>query len=199
MRLSYLSLALASTAAPALAGPVNLESRQTSHHFTPLTLEEAKHKKLVDPTPVSWLNGTDSFGIKATCSNPRIRKEWDNMNDNERQNFVTAVKCLHNLPKKYDATVGISRYDDLIRLHQKFKDNIHQNAKFLIWHRQYLRLFEDLLREECGYNAGVPWFDETRYAGRFSQSSIFSAKWFGSIAINGCVTNGVSFCPPSPD
>jgi tyrosinase len=88
-----------------------------------------------------------------------------------------------------------NRYEDFVALHQNLTPNVHNNAKFLIWHRYFLWTFEDVLRAECGYNAGVLWFDESRYAGRFTASSIFSSQYFGGVAVGGnCVTDGVSNC-----
>jgi tyrosinase len=86
-----------------------------------------------------------------------------------------------------------NRYEDLVALHQTLTNNVHNNAKFLLWHRYFLWTFEDVLRSECGFTANLPWFDETKYAGRFSASSIFSKDWFGGVALGGgCVKDGVS-------
>ena len=133
------------------------------------------------------------FSIAATCSNPRVRVEWENMNNNDRQAFVNALKCLMGRGPSGQFPQAKSRYEDLVALHQTLTPNVHGTAKFLIWHRYYLWTFEDILRSECGFTAPLPWFDETRYSGRFGQSSIFSSQWFGGIGLGGnCVTNGVS-------
>jgi len=129
----------------------------------------------------------------ATCSNPRVRVEWDSYPDSSRQAFVDSIKCLMGKPASGQFPAARSRYEDLVTLHQTLTPNVHGNAKFLLWHRYYLWAFEDILRSECGLSVPMPWFDETRYAGRFSQSSIFSSRWLGSIGIGGrCVTDGVS-------
>jgi tyrosinase len=86
-----------------------------------------------------------------------------------------------------------SRYEDFIALHQTLTPNVHMNAKFLHWHRQFLWTFEQVLRDECGFDRELPWFDETRYSGRFAQSSLLSPQWFGTASQGGnCVDNGVS-------
>ncbi|KAF2252924.1 Di-copper centre-containing protein [Trematosphaeria pertusa] len=127
----------------------------------------------------------------ATCANPRVRMEWDSMNNNDRQSFVNAVKCLIGKPASGQFSAARNRYEDLVALHQTLTVNVHNNSKFLIWHRYLLWTFEDILRSECGFTGPLPWFDETRYPGRFSQSSIFSSSWFGGIALGGrCVTDG---------
>lgn len=130
---------------------------------------------------------------QSTCSNPRVRREWDSYSDSDRQAYVDAIKCLQSRPASGQFRQSQSRYEDLVALHQTLTPNVHGNAKFLLWHRYYLWTFEQMLRSDCGFNRELPWFDETRYAGRFGASSIFSSRWFGGVNIGGqCVTDGVS-------
>ena len=133
-----------------------------------------------------------TLAAAATCTNPRVRTEWDNLSTADRTAFTTALQCLMKAAPSGAYAQAKSRYEDLVALHQTLTDNVHNNAKFLIWHRYFLWTFEDILRTECGYTAPLPWFDETKYAGKFSTSSIFSDTWFGGIALGGgCVTTGV--------
>jgi tyrosinase len=135
----------------------------------------------------------DTVSTQATCSNPRVRQEWDSYSDSDRQAFVSAVRCLMGKPASGQFSQAKSRYEDLVALHQTLTPNVHGNSKFLLWHRYYLFTFEDVLRSECGFDRALPWWDETRYSGRFAQSSIFSDQWFGGINAGGnCITNGVS-------
>jgi len=128
---------------------------------------------------------------QSTCSNPRVRIEWDSYSNSDRQAYINAVKCLQGRPASGQFPASRSRYEDLVALHQKLTPNVHGNAKFLLWHRYLLWTYEQMLRSDCGFDRALPWFDETRYAGRFAQSSIFSAQWFGSVNIGGqCVTDG---------
>lgn len=129
----------------------------------------------------------------ATCSSPRVRIEWDSYSNNDRQAFVNAVKCLMTKPASGQFSQAKSRYEDLVALHQTLTPNVHGNSKFLLWHRYYLWTFEDMLRSDCGFTAPLPWWDETKYAGKFASSSIFSDQWLGGINAGGnCITNGVS-------
>lgn len=138
------------------------------------------------------LEAFDQFEKRqSTCGSPRVRTEWDSYSDSDRQAFVDSIKCLMNRPASGQFSQSRSRYEDFVALHQRLTPNVHGNAKFLLWHRYYLWAFESTLRSDCGFNRNFPWFDETRYAGRFSQSSIFSSRWFGSVGIGGrCVTDG---------
>jgi tyrosinase len=144
-----------------------------------------------DKTVSTFAAEDDVVSTAATCSNPRIRTEWDSYSNSDRQAYVNAIKCLQGRAPSGQFSQSKSRYEDLVALHQTLTPNVHGNAKFLLWHRYYLWTFEDMLRSECGFDRNLPWFDETRYAGRFSQSSIFSSQWYGAIGLGGnCVTDG---------
>jgi tyrosinase len=181
--------------------PINIFA-ETPKFAQPIPLEDAKrifqehNATQPEEPPVAQSFRVTSFAAAATCSNVRTRVEWDSFPDSSKQAFVDAVKCLMSRAPSGRFPASKSRYEDLVALHQTLTPNVHGNSKFLLWHRYYLWTFEDVLRSECGMTVPLPWFDETRYAGRFSQSSIFSAKWLGGIALGGnCVTNGVSTNP----
>jgi tyrosinase len=128
---------------------------------------------------------------QSSCRNPRVRVEWDSLSDGDKQAFVNSVKCLMKKRPSGQFRGSQNRYEDMVALHQSVTPSVHGNAKFLIFHRYYIWVFEDMLRRECGFAAPLPWFDEPRYSGRFAQSSIFSDRWFGAMNIRGaCVANG---------
>lgn len=208
MRTSFLSATLALSAGIAalpqsvpstpLAPALPLDRFNTKKFTVPLTLDDIVNRLFEKndtalPEIPEFRTLSNDVSIAATCSNPRVRQEWDSYSNSDRQAFVDAIRCLQTRPASGQFSQSRSRYEDLVSLHQNLTPNVHGNAKFLLWHRYYLWVFEDLLRSECGFNRNLPWFDETRYAGRFSQSSIFSSQWFGGIALGGnCVTDGVS-------
>jgi tyrosinase len=211
MRTAFFSAALATVASvSALPSPQEIPSTKltkalpvnifadTPKFAQPIPLETAKlifeehNATQPEDAPAASFRVT-TFAAAATCPNVRTRIEWDSYPDSSKQAFVDSVKCLMSRAPSGRFPASKSRYEDLVALHQTLTPNVHGNSKFLLWHRYYLWTFEDVLRTECGFNQALPWFDETRYAGRFSQSSIFSARWLGGIALGGnCVTNGVS-------
>lgn len=132
-----------------------------------------------------------------TCSNPNVRFEWRSYSDTDRHAFVNAFKCLMNSPASGSFPPAANRFEDLVRVHQAMTSTIHGNGIFLFWHRYYVWVLEQVMREECGFDRAFPWWDETLDAGAFSASSIFTADFFGTLpgATNGqgtCITNGVS-------
>lgn len=94
--------------------------------------------------------------------------------------------------------VATNRYEELVWAHQKQVSQIHMAGSFLPWHRYYTHLLASLLREECEYSAPFPWWDETKDAGNFTNSGLFTPEYFGSLpTVNedghgSCVTDGVS-------
>ncbi|KAJ4321954.1 hypothetical protein N0V94_002666 [Neodidymelliopsis sp. IMI 364377] len=189
---------------PKYARPLSLDEALSGVNASVTTisdLQDAKNKfpPLVIPDRLSLPNTTQDLEDElsrftkrqGTCSSPRVRTEWDSYSNSDRQAYIDSIKCLMTKPPSGQFSVSQNRYDDLVGLHQRLTPNVHGNAKFLLWHRYFVWTFEQLLRDECGFNRQLPWFDETRYAGRFADSSIFSSQWFGSINIGGqCVTDG---------
>lgn len=171
------------TGAPKL--PLSAFESKTPHIFTPEELVAIVENGTQEAPHFEGFQG-----IAATCSNPRIRPEWHRTDSTYKQKFVNAVKCLLRNPSKgYPGSTN--RYEDFVQVHQQVADNVHNNRKFLVWHRAYLWAFEEALRNECGFTESLPWFDETNWAGRFAASDVFSSKWFGGIAVGGnCVKDG---------
>lgn len=133
----------------------------------------------------------DKLHARDECSNPRIRVEWNNMSDGDRQAWLNSIICLQNEAPNGQWPNSRSRYEDFVALHQHLTPNVHGNAKFLVWHRYFLWAFEDTLRSDCGLTTAFPWWDETLVAGEFGQSSVFASNYLGtSNSGGGCVTDG---------
>ena len=146
---------------------------------------------------VQAATATVQTAAAAACSaSPNMRFEWRQFSTSDRVAFMSAITCLMKKPPSGNFAPATSRYEDLVRLHQLYMPNIHGNAKFLVWHRYFLWTFEQVLRDECGFNRAFPWWDETLDAGQFAKSDMFTnPNYFGQLpaAQNGnpvCVTNG---------
>ena len=83
----------------------------------------------------------------------RLRKEFTSMTSRERRRYLRAYKTLTTKPP-YKET-----YERFIFMHYKyFCWGIHNRDLFLPWHRWFLSIMEDLLRQiDCGVT--IPYWD----------------------------------------
>ncbi|CAI0650886.1 unnamed protein product [Colletotrichum noveboracense] len=97
------------------------------------------------------------------CTTPSVRKEWRELAPAEKADYLRAAVCLRSLPHQkyapYEAVV--TRMDDLTFTHWALQSRIHFVANFLPWHRWFVQLHEDLLRNECNYTGVQPYWDWT--------------------------------------
>jgi tyrosinase len=97
----------------------------------------------------------------SACTNIAVRKEWRELTNAEKAEYLRAAVCLRGLPKeKYAAIDAVTtRLDDLVYTHFALNTEIHFVANFLPWHRWYVQLHENLLRSECGFTGTQPYWD----------------------------------------
>ncbi|KAI1823286.1 hypothetical protein F4861DRAFT_338631 [Xylaria intraflava] len=141
----------------------------------------------------------DLLGARDTgdCANPNIRFEWDDFQETDRQAFVAAIQCLIKKPASGRVDSSSNRYEDFVRLHQSYAPNIHsqsttvQTHKFLLWHRYFFWAWEQALRDECGFDRAMPWWDEKKWAGKFESSTLYTPAYFGTMS---GPTNGAGTC-----
>jgi tyrosinase len=84
----------------------------------------------------------------------------------ERKSYIDAVKCLQAKPARYPSDVAPgakSRFDDYVATHINQTNTIHYTGNFLSWHRYYVWLYEQALRDECGYEGYQPVSIYTKY------------------------------------
>ncbi|KAL9083798.1 MAG: hypothetical protein Q9165_008357 [Trypethelium subeluteriae] len=101
------------------------------------------------------------------ADNLAVRREWGDLHNQTRLEYIKALKCLTTLPSKIDPVKvpgARSRYDDFEAAHIINTRLIHATGLFLAWHRHFVQLFETALREECGYSGYQPYWDWARYA-----------------------------------
>ncbi|CAI4215502.1 unnamed protein product [Parascedosporium putredinis] len=102
-----------------------------------------------------------------TLEKASIRREWGDLSDPEREDYIGAVKCLQALPAKTSTREipgARSRFDDFVAAHILQTNYIHNTANFLSWHRYFVAAYEKALREECGYAGAHPYWNWDRYA-----------------------------------
>ncbi|KLU92244.1 hypothetical protein MAPG_11190 [Magnaporthiopsis poae ATCC 64411] len=95
------------------------------------------------------------------CTSPEVRKEWRELSSGEKAEYLRAAKCLRELPKKKYAEVDVvkTRMDELVWTHFSLNLDIHFVANFLPWHRWFVKLHEDMLRNECNFKGTQPYWD----------------------------------------
>ncbi|KAH6693729.1 hypothetical protein F5X68DRAFT_248146 [Plectosphaerella plurivora] len=105
--------------------------------------------------------GTAIPRAEGACTDPVVRKEWRELTDAEKAEYIRAAVCLRELPKtKYTWNSDVTtRLDDLVYTHLTLNEEIHFVANFLPWHRWYVHLHEDMLRTECGFKGVQPYWD----------------------------------------
>lgn len=93
------------------------------------------------------------------CKEPITRREWRSLTDEDKKCYLSAVKCIRNLPSRNTSAPGLTRYDDLVYTHILQTFSIHYVGHFLPWHRYFVAAYESMLRRECGYEGAQPYWD----------------------------------------
>ncbi|EAU93528.2 tyrosinase central domain-containing protein [Coprinopsis cinerea okayama7 len=100
------------------------------------------------------------------CKSIDVRKEWRTLSIHQRRDYIRAVKCLAKKPS--NAGPGRlamkTRFDQFVAAHFDLNLNVHAVGQFLPWHRHFVTLYTNALRDECGYRGPTPYWDWTRDA-----------------------------------
>ncbi|KAJ7302690.1 Di-copper centre-containing protein [Mycena albidolilacea] len=120
----------------------------------------------------------------AKCLNPSVRREWRSFTNNEKAEWIRAVKCLGTLPHN-DAlaptvnppdigpvNISGSYYDDFVYLHMDLNIKIHFTGLFLPWHRWYVHVYEGALKSKCNFRGVSPYWDWTKDASNVYESTL---------------------------
>lgn len=130
-----------------------------------------------------------------TCQNPSVRTSWENLSSSEKRSYQESIACLIRAPSQMRYPGAVTRYDDLVYVHQKQsdypngRDLWHVTGQFLSAHRLYCYVFELMLRQECNYQGRMPYWNEMRDAGNFRNSQ-FLRDFGGPGDSNGRVVQG---------
>lgn len=123
----------------------------------------------------------------------RIRKDFQNWTIKERRSYIHILKIVSTV-QPYKRI-----YDKIISYHSNLFDDIHQLEHFFPWHRWYILLFENFLRQiDC--RVTVPYWDWIRALSenRFFRNTHYLDIWYpGPHGLGGngegpdqCVPNG---------
>ncbi|KAJ5184018.1 hypothetical protein N7492_001634 [Penicillium capsulatum] len=124
------------------------------------TLEGGGASPVFDPRPSS-------------CLEPKLRREWRQLNGTEKFNYIQAVKCVHESPSRLHPDGRLT--DDFPWSHRLIEHYAHDAAPFLPWHRYFIHIYEMALRE-CGYQDALVYWDWTLDWKDPSQSPIWDSE-----------------------
>lgn len=129
-------------------------------------------------TTLLYRRGNSRFGqaieSSATCKEPTLRREWRSFDRSEKENYIQAVICLKTIPSQLNLNQTL--YDDFPWIHKHFGEycmpihkifavvgscrmltrflesfEAHDAAPFLAWHRYFIHIYEQTLRNQCQY------------------------------------------------
>ncbi|KAI8623979.1 hypothetical protein F5Y19DRAFT_342209 [Xylariaceae sp. FL1651] len=170
LRLSLLALQTsalgvhATTHAPVVSKGVVVDDNDLNQQISDLAhqaLEQAKQSIGGPESAVS--TRSTSCNLKTL----RVRREWGALSKCERTDYIKAVKCLQSRPANTPSSVAPgakTRFDDFVATHINQTLAIHYTGNFLVWHRYFTWLYEEALREECGYLGTQPYWDWAKTA-----------------------------------
>ncbi|KAI1275445.1 hypothetical protein F5Y07DRAFT_409269 [Xylaria sp. FL0933] len=115
----------------------------------------------------------------AACVNPQVRREWRSLTKDEREEYISAAKCLYNVSSKLVGEGSVQ--DDFTWVHVLHSGAAHEDASFLPWHRMFVNIYEQKLREHCGFKGQLPYWDWSTDWQNLTTSSIWnSTDGFGA-------------------
>ncbi|KAK3349056.1 hypothetical protein B0T25DRAFT_233859 [Lasiosphaeria hispida] len=164
----------------AIAGTYAANVKVVRNGFYPLDV--------VDQVELSTRSKVEAFLAKkvaagtnnnCTLENAAVRREWSDLSVAEREDYVKAVQCLMKLPPKApkDKYPGaLSRFDDFVAYHMTHAMELHDNYHLFPAHKHFLWVYEQTLREECGYKGYQPYMNYDRYARDPINSPMFNGN-----------------------
>jgi tyrosinase len=107
---------------------------------------------------VHWNSASPpSVTLASACVSPPIRREWRTLSTSSRNEYIAAVQCLATKPSKVRNNGSL--YDDFPFIHQQTAPTAHMAASFFPWHRYFIHVYEEALKNECGFKGDLPYWD----------------------------------------
>ncbi|KAH6659445.1 hypothetical protein BKA67DRAFT_652674 [Truncatella angustata] len=125
------------------------------------------------------------------CRDVAFRREWRSLSNDQKVDFISAVRCLASAPSKQ--IPDDSLYDDFAYVHTDTGRDSYDSAAFLPYHRYLLYVYERQLKDVCGYNGNLPYWDWTLDWQDLAASPVFTnTSGLGSISgiDSPCVNDG---------
>lgn len=124
---------------------------------------------------------TQVYCSTLTCSKNslRVRKDWRKLTLAERANYISAVQCLldtKSMLSRYAYPIAVNRYFDFAAVQVEQLRNTTTNGFHLAWNRYFLWLYETEIRERCGYQGGLPYWNIPASANSIRSDSIMDGS-----------------------
>ncbi len=162
---------------------------QTFLSFALVTLSVLASTVLAAPQSQSvgkrsnWKAPTDyAYQGKWQPCNPdtvQVRQDFDKMAPEDRKAYTDAILCLMDRPSQLDPELypgAINRFFDYSAIHINRTKVVHLDGFFLTWHRMFIWLFEQDLKNTCGYNGTQPYWSWPATASNLSGSAVFDGS-----------------------
>lgn len=124
-----------------------------------------------------WKSSHDWKPWKCTEKNKQIRKDFGKLLPEERKAYTDAINCMREQPSQLDQEIysgAINRFFDYATIHVNRTQRAHLSGFFLTWHRMYLHLFEQDLKNLCGYEGTLPYWNWPATADNLQNSVVFN-------------------------
>ncbi|KAK9417054.1 hypothetical protein SUNI508_09072 [Seiridium unicorne] len=131
--------------------------------------------------------------ITENCTDIQYRVPWTSLTQDEKSSYIQADLCLITAPSTSGVEGAKSRWDDLHWPHIYQTVWVHGVGAFLPFHRYYMKVHEDLIREECGYTGRMPFWDELADIDSvIADLDMFKDEYFGGdgTGTNNCIESG---------
>jgi len=120
---------------------------------------------------------TATFTIKP-CQEISTRHEWRSLSMQEKDSYLSAVRCLSEKPSRLGLNGTL--WDDFPYTYARIGVDFKESAVSLPWHRYFLQVYENALREDCGFDGNLPYWDWSLDWEDLAHSPIWnSEKGFG--------------------
>jgi tyrosinase len=135
--------------------------------------------------------------VAAQCANPIVRREWRQLNAEEKRRFLNAVQRLHDRPAG-GADPSTWNYAQFAQVHWDFQQANHDRPPFLPWHREYIHQYEVALRS-IDSAVSLPYWDWTIDSQNPAGSDVLAPQNFGldGAPRTHCLETGVAAGWPS--
>ncbi|KAL2193816.1 tyrosinase-like protein [Corynascus similis CBS 632.67] len=110
---------------------------------------------------IALLQSATKYGGSCNLGNVKIRREWRTLSKAQRKSYIKAVQCLQAKPSKLEDGVAAGSktlFDDFVYVHMMATTFIHFTGNFLIWHRNFIHVYEKELNA-CGYKDALPYWE----------------------------------------